>query len=113
MLVAIGRSNEEKMPLEEEIKKVMQRVVQRNDKFAKTYKNTRENHIRGIQMFKDNEGIFRAKGRVETLEEYPALIGRKDKFLRIFLSYLHEKTLHSTAGTLWAETMKTLWTPGI
>jgi hypothetical protein len=91
----------------------MQREVQRNDKFEKTYKNIRENHIRGMQIFKDNVGILRAKGRVETVEEYPALIGKQDKFVGIFLSHLQEKTLHSTAGTLWAETIKTFWTPGI
>jgi hypothetical protein len=113
MLIAIERRKEEKMPLEEEIKKVMQREVQRNDKFEKPYKNIRENYIRGVQIFKDNEGIFRAKGRVDTVEGYPALIGKEDKFLGIFLSHMHEKTLHSTAGTLWAETMKTFWTPGI
>jgi hypothetical protein len=100
MLVVIRKNGQEKVPLEEEIKKEMQKEAQRNSCFERTYKSIRENDFRGIQIFKNKKGIFRLKGRIPTFEEYPAIMGKEEKFLGMFQSLQHEKTLHSTAGAL-------------
>jgi hypothetical protein len=47
----IGRINQEKVLLKEEIRKVIQKEVQQNNNFEKTCTNIREKHIRGMQIF--------------------------------------------------------------